>query len=327
MTGVHPSILEPFPGLTAYARDVYEFVARARYPRPADGDWARAAREGCRRLASQALRVRDRVRGTDFEKRLDGIAAALLAYGRELEAAASAASLRAPYRKMARAYEDLSAQIRRAVPSTQSEALPARLKTLNIPRNLFHASMGVTGFVCYQFYLTTAQALGVLGVLFAFFGALEVTRRFSSRWNDFLVDRVFRLIARPFERHRVNSATFYLLGLLIATALFRREAVLTGVAILALADPSAMLIGVRWGRRRLIGEKTVEGTLAFLAVGFSAAAAYLLAFGPPGLSVGSRLAVALSAAVVGTVAELLSKRIDDNITIPVSCAAWVAIWL
>ncbi len=81
--------------------------------------------------------------------------------------------------------------------------------------------MGLTGAILYYFVLTRIQALAILVAIFLVFGVLEITRRFSGRWNDYLVDKVFGAIARPSERYRVNSSTFYVMALIIIVLFYR----------------------------------------------------------------------------------------------------------
>jgi dolichol kinase len=48
----------------------------------------------------------------------------------------------------------------------------------------------------------------------------------------------------------------------------------------------------------------------------------------PSLSFGKALILALAAAVPGAVAELLSRRVDDNFTIPLAVGAGVSLtWM
>jgi len=97
------------------------------------------------------------------------------------------------------------------------------------------------------------------------------------------------------------------------------------VLILALADPVASLVGSRWGRTKLFKDKSLQGSLAFFATGFSAAAAYLLLAGP--LAWPLALAAAAGMAAVGTLVELFSDSLDDNFTVPVACALTALLFL
>jgi dolichol kinase len=74
-------------------------------------------------------------------------------------------------------------------------------------------------------------------------------------------------------------------------------------------------VGKRWGRWKLLGEKSLLGTLGFFGATLVATAVFLLLVAP-GLGVLSILGICAAVALVGAVTELLSSRLDDNLTIP-----------
>ena len=94
--------------------------------------------------------------------------------------------------------------------------------------------------------------------------------------------------------------------------------------VLAVGDPTAALIGRRFGRIRLVHGRSLEGSLAFFGAGVLMALAGLLIYYPM-LSWWTLAALAGFGALCGAVAELFSRRIDDNLSIPVSAAGGV--WL
>ena len=91
--------------------------------------------------------------------------------------------------------------------------------------------------------------------------------------------------------------------------------------MLGAGDPFAALIGRRFGTVALINGRTAQGTLAFFITGFAAAVLALSWFHPDVAIV----RMALGAASFGAIAELVSRRLDDNLTIPIAAAtgAWL----
>jgi dolichol kinase len=242
----------------------------------------------------------------------------------ELHLALSSRSPRAGviacYDDLSRAYELWLAAFRaRAHAVGLATAVNASsVKPLIRARTLFHIAMGMTAVSLYQFFITRSQAMVVLLSLFAVAASLEITRRFSSRWNHILLTSpVFHPIARPREYHAVNSSTWYLMALCLITPLFSQPAVCAGVLILGLADPAAAWFGKKYGKTKLYRQKSVVGTLAFFAVAFAAASAYFVGLHAE-LSLGRCLAGAALAGAAGAVAELFSERIDDNFTVPIA---------
>lgn len=98
-----------------------------------------------------------------------------------------------------------------------------------------------------------------------------------------------------------------------------RPAILAGVAVLALADPAASLVGSRWGQRRIrMGSgRTLEGSLVFLLV--AATATGLVASLAGGGAYPWRMGVGCGLA--GAAAEALTPGGWDNLTIPIAVAA------
>lgn len=133
------------------------------------------------------------------------------------------------------------------------------------------------------------------------------------------MDKVFGAIARPSERYRVNSSTFYVMALIIIVLFLPKLPVIAAVLVLAFADPAASLIGKRWGRLTLFRDKTLAGSLAFFTVGTLAVASFLLVAASD-LGVMHIAGASLIIAFSGTLTELLSSRIDDNFSVPIVCA-------
>jgi dolichol kinase len=306
--------------------EVRDFVDRIQQPRVSDESWKmrmqRAGHDLSAKVAKFAAEASEKQAATYDSMR--ALAERLRAYSEELAARpnvqANVQALRERKEALSRSYEEFLIELReRRVTRAAALAQSRQLKPVNYARNIFHAMNGLIGMTMYGFFLTREGALIVLGVIFAVFGTLEVTRRFSDRWNDFLVDKVFGAISRPSERYRTNSATLYLLALLVIVAAFPKLPVLAAVLVLGFGDPVASLVGKRWGRKKLFRDKSYAGTLAFFTAGIIAVGAMLSYFAPE-LGILRIVGVAAAISAVGAVTELLSSRIDDNFSIPIACA-------
>jgi dolichol kinase len=197
----------------------------------------------------------------------------------------------------------------------------------NFWRNGVHVFSGIGLALAFEHVLTlsTMMLFALSWVVWAW--SLEITRRRSERWNDLLM-RVFGKFSRPHERYRVNSATWYGTALLGVAMTAPNYCGVVGMLTLAVGDPAASLCGRKYGTTKIFGGKSLEGSLAFALVASAACFAYLSAYYPY-LSAGFRLGLALTAGVVGAVVELISTRIEDNLTIPLAVAwstmalAWI----
>jgi acyl phosphate:glycerol-3-phosphate acyltransferase len=87
------------------------------------------------------------------------------------------------------------------------------------------------------------------------------------------------------------------------------------------------LVGITWGKRHIVPEKSVEGSLGFLVVTFLVTLGVLRVFtlATNGQMVGAGLLIGVAA----TAWEMLPIRIDDNLTIPlfVGFSAWIVCWV
>jgi len=313
------------------AVDLRQFVANLQRPRLGDSAWVATARRRCAELAERMGELRERLaaRQKHLPQTMAELRAGLQAYAAELGERCSRANLVALRADLARRYEDLLAQARAA--RLWRPEFSQRIRSLRLPswaRSLFHVGCGLGSVALYQFLLSRSAVLVVLVTLVAVFGGLEISRRFFPRFNDFMVDRLFGAISRPQERYRINSASWYTLALLVIVLCTPLEAACAGCLVLGFGDPTASVVGCRYGRTKLVHDKSLQGSLAFVAVSFLAVGAYLL-LAAPQLGLARTLGAAGCMAVVGAAVELYSEklRLDDNFSVPVAAAFAGMLWL
>jgi dolichol kinase len=187
----------------------------------------------------------------------------------------------------------------------------------NYARSFFHVMSAAAALVMLRLIPHREWLIVVSGSLALMAWIAETTRRIHPPANVHMM-RFFSRIAHEEETHKVNSSTWYLTALL-GLALFAplRSAEL-GVVVLGLADPAAGFIGRRIGRTKIRKNRSLEGTLGFVAVGWIAAMTLLLVFYP--LPLPQMAAIAAVASVAGAIVEVATIRLDDNFTIPVTVA-------
>ncbi len=180
-------------------------------------------------------------------------------------------------------------------------------------RKLFHAkNAALISASLLLLDLSQTQASLVLGSIFLvlFVGDLI---RLNAAWANAMFFRVFRGLASPRDAKGVASSTWYAFGVFLVVAFAPMHIAISAILVLGFCDPVASYVGVRWGQRPFLGG-TVEGSTAFVIV----AASILLLRHPP--------AIALGVAVVAGLMERISWPLDDNLTVPVVCAALLT-WL
>ncbi|MDD5100568.1 MAG: hypothetical protein PHP66_06405, partial [Syntrophales bacterium] len=101
------------------------------------------------------------------------------------------------------------------------------------------------------------------------------------------------------------------LGIGLTLFFYQAGIATAAIVFLACGDVMATTVGERYGRTKIVREKSLEGTLAFVAAAILSGVLLNLTFVP--LPFGLLLAGAIVAAGV----ELLPLPFNDNLTIPV----------
>jgi dolichol kinase len=308
--------------LSAVVKEIQQFVSNIQRPKLKDRSWVTCTCQYSQQLESRIAELQKPLiaRDESCSRSLDEFIVSLRAYCIGLTDNTNNKKLSALYASLTRSYEEFLAQVSKLkVEGVGSVTRTCHLKPMNYSRNLFHALSGVAAVLLYQFFLTKPQAIACVLVAAAVLVTLEVIRRYSSRWNKFLSEKVFRVVAHPSERHRITGSTYFIVALAIITVLFPKRPVEVAVLILAFADPAASITGRLWGKRKLYNNKSYVGTGSFFAVAWITAIIFLT-LAVKDLSTPHAVVAALIIATAGTIVEALSTRLDDNLTIPVVCA-------
>lgn len=171
-------------------------------------------------------------------------------------------------------------------------------------------------FLIYWFS-TQQQALTLCLIAAGILIFFDVFRLYVRRFNRFFV-WLFRRIIRDSEIHRISGITFMMTGITIIVALFPKNVVLLVMLFVAMADPIASEIGIRFGKDKLIGNKSLQGSLAAFATCFLLALAYFTHFDLVGER---RFIVCLISGLIGAASELIPiGKLDDNFVFPVLSA-------
>ena len=319
-----PSALDEL--LLSTMADVERFLTELRQISDDDRSWRDRMQARCQALGESLQRAQEQLadRREEAREALASLREALaLPFGeadveRDTEPSDATTGLAGFRRAMGQRYDELceALEAQRIIePEWVTETAHRRPQLL---RALFHIIMGVSCAALYQWVVNRTQALWLLAGFVTFFGSVEIIRRFSTRVNDFWVDRVFGKVVRPQERYRTNSATWYMLGMAVITLLTPREVVIPALLVLAFGDPIASAVGHRWGIVRFANGKSLGGVLAFLAAAGLPVGLYLGLLS--GLPATTGLALGAAMVAAGATVELLVERLDDNITIPVAAA-------
>jgi glycerol-3-phosphate acyltransferase PlsY len=178
----------------------------------------------------------------------------------------------------------------------------------HIGRKLYHL-LGGLGLLSLYFLLGRPQALTVYALLFLLVLTVDLIRLRVPAFNEFVMTR-FSSFIRASEARKLTGTPPYVLGIGLSLLLYRTDIAAAAVCFLVFGDVAATAVGERYGRTKIAGEKSLEGTAAFIVA--AVVAGSLLPLAGIYLSSGIVLAGALAAAGV----ELLPLPVNDNLAIP-----------
>lgn len=176
-----------------------------------------------------------------------------------------------------------------------------------ILRKLFHLMEVpvLIGYTLVRHFFNERLATLILTVLFLALLEVEYVRlEYKPKIPKFLD------VFRHREQNNVTGTIFFISATIIVFAAFDYPIAVTALLLTVFGDLAAALVGIKFGRHYLYKDKTLEGLLAGLTInciiGYLFLPSYPLIF--------------LSMALVASVVELLTGKLDDNLTVPLFSA-------
>ncbi|MEX0799281.1 MAG: diacylglycerol/polyprenol kinase family protein [Bacteriovoracaceae bacterium] len=194
--------------------------------------------------------------------------------------------------------------------------LPNR-KNLQLPRRFFHMAMGITIATLYWFTFTHQGAIHTLGLFACLLYVMEQIRiNYPEMSNKFLP--ITKFFMRAEEQLKESAMVPYVFAVLLTIITFPKPLALIAIYTLAIADPLSAIVGIKFGKRRIVSHKSLEGSLAFFI------STFLIALGIFSLTLGGSSLTALSIsfllAFLASAFEMIPFKLDDNLTIPLFTA-------
>jgi dolichol kinase len=184
-----------------------------------------------------------------------------------------------------------------------------KIQKEEIYRKAIHmSSLGYPIF--YYFNDSKLRIVTIASLVFVLLIGVDYIRGRSKQFNGFFL-RYIGFALRESESSGLTGATCFMLGALCTFLFFQKPVAIISMFILVIADTAASLIGLGYGRNKLVGNKSLEGTLAFFMSSVVLSYTGSLVFG-------IHIFPLLVASLVATIFELISRDtgIDDNILIP-----------
>jgi dolichol kinase len=111
---------------------------------------------------------------------------------------------------------------------------------------------------------------------------------------------------RAKEKDNVASSIFFVAATIMAFSVFDFTIAFSALMLTVFGDLTSALIGIKFGKNRIFRQKTLEGFLAGLVINL------LVGF----LIMPDHPAIYITMAFVASAVELLTGKLDDNLTVP-----------
>lgn len=183
-------------------------------------------------------------------------------------------------------------------------------------RKIWHIVTVFSMFIIYQ--LTSySVSLTILIIACAILIPFDLFRLKYKKLNEIALIFMGPLM-RSSEIKGAAGTTYLIAGVTFIAIFFPKSIVGLSLLFLAFADPLASYVGIRYGKDKILGNKSIQGFLTAFAICFLLTFIFLTSYE---LMLSRRLVVSLLCGMVGALAELIPiAKLDDNLTMPIMSA-------
>lgn len=207
------------------------------------------------------------------------------------------------------------------LPNSEND-YPGR-KNFQLGRRLSHMSMGLITCTLYGLFLDHHHAVSILGTGACLFYIFEQVRINYPEYSEKFA-YVLRFVYRAEEQLKESAAIPYVIATLLTILIFPKVVAISAILTLAIADPLSAIIGIKYGKHRIVPNKSLEGSAAFFSACFLCIFV-VFSLAQVGGTMASLFAYSVISAFLCSCVEMLPLRIDDNLTIPIftSTTLWI----
>ena len=198
-----------------------------------------------------------------------------------------------------------------------------RRNEVHIMRKLSHLVFGISWLWCYYNLEAVNREVSIymaFGLGAALFSA-DLVRMRLPRFNRFVL-KVLGPLMRQSEARSFSGSSFYMLGIGLTLLLYQEEIAVLSIFFLVFSDPVSSYFGIRYGTNQIVSNKSIQGSTAGLCTCYLISLIYGLIRVAPTTDL---LIFSLLAGVVGSVSELFSNLVDDNLAIPLVSGAGLSL--
>ena len=183
-------------------------------------------------------------------------------------------------------------------------------------RKSYRIVMGLIFPTVYYFSPNKVPVVCIISFFLLLIIILEVERhRHPGLW-PYITKRTYGKILKE-KPGRILGTTFFLVASLLSVLLFEKGIAISVLLFSVFGDAASTIVGVKYGKTKLFGEKSLEGSLAFFIICFFVG--LFLIFSRRmflGLTGPTKLLLILVGSFAASFIELLPIPLDDNLTIP-----------
>lgn len=114
-------------------------------------------------------------------------------------------------------------------------------------------------------------------------------------------------IMRHKEKRRATGMLFFVLAVIVVFAVYDFKIALVAILMTTFGDLASALMGIKYGKHTLRGGKSLEGFAAGLVMNLIIAGIFLWDYP----------VIIIAMALVASIVELVTYKLDDNLTVPV----------
>jgi dolichol kinase len=185
---------------------------------------------------------------------------------------------------------------------------------LQFPRRFFHMGMGTAAGIIYYTFLSHQAAVTILGTAACLVYIVEQLRiNYPEHASTFKI--LTKYLLRAEEQLKESAGMPFVMGLLLTLLSFPKVVALTAIFTLGIADPMSAIVGIRFGKNKIVKGKSLEGSGAFFLCTFLITIVVFGVLYQNDMSLVVLLAVVVS--LIMTAFEMIPIRLDDNLTIPI----------
>lgn len=194
---------------------------------------------------------------------------------------------------------------------------PFALKSdLHIFRKVWHVGTGIAGLLFYYLGGIDQFDMGIGMLLFAGVGMLIETLRLKFPSVNKKAVIILGPLMRAHEKESYTGLPFYALGVSLSLLLYEEKMAVLSIMFLVFSDPISSFIGIKFGKDKIIENKSLQGTMAGFITCYITALIYTLVLSGGVADSFDILAFSLIGGLIGAGSEMFSTKIDDNLTIP-----------